>query len=320
MNTIKRIVLKLFSSPLINMRDSYKVIRQLQKVFISPSKRRFHFLDRKIYSADKSHEIPIRIFKPKEQKSNEIILFFHGGGWVLGNIDTYTKDCRRLADESGRIVFSVDYLKAPEHPYPAGFEDCYHVAQLLLNGPEISGIEGIKNIIIAGNSSGGNLAAAVSLRLRDEGQPLPYKQILINPVTYWRHDDSSPFPSIKENGQDYGLTAKKMQEYMEMYEPDTSKRQSSYIAPLLAEDFSNQPETLVISSEFDPLRDEGEVYGHRLEKAGNKVEIMQAKGTIHNYLFGPLDEEIVNSTYKLINDFLEDKLGGSDTVGESSKK
>lgn len=320
MNIIKRSFLKLLSSPLINLKDSYKVIRHLQKLFFSPSPQRFHYLDHQINSADKSHEIPLRIFHPSQQKSNELLLFFHGGGWVLGDINTYTKDCRRLADESGRIVLSVDYLKAPEYPYPAGFEDCYHVARLLLNGPELSGIKGVKNIIIVGNSSGGNLAAAVSLRLRDEGQPLPHKQILINPVTYWRHDDQSPFSSIKENGQDYGLTAKKMQEYMEMYEPDQTKRQTAYIAPLLAKDFSNQPETLIISSEFDPLRDEGEVYGHRLERAGNKVEIMQAKGTVHNYLFAPLDEELIDSTYTLINDFLEDRLGGSEAFGETTNK
>ena len=128
MNTLKRFALKLLSSPTINMHESYKFVRQLQKVFVTPSKSRFQYLDQKIYSADQSHEIPIRIFRPKKLMSSDIILFFHGGGWVLGNIDTYTKDCRRLADQMGRIVLAVDYLKAPENPYPAGFEDCYHVA------------------------------------------------------------------------------------------------------------------------------------------------------------------------------------------------
>lgn len=319
MNTLKRFALKLLSSPSINMQDSYIFVRQLQKVFVSPSKTRFHFLDRKIYSADQSHEIPIRIFRPKKQTSNDLLLFFHGGGWVLGNIDTYTKDCRRMADETGRIVLSVDYLKAPEHPYPAGFDDCYHVAQLLLSRPDLTGIKGARNIIIVGNSAGGNLAAAVSLRLRNEGKPLPYKQILINPVTYWRHDDESPFDSVEENGYDYGLTAKKMQEYMEMYEPNIDERQAKYIAPLMAEDFSNQPDTLIISSEFDPLRDEGEVYGYMLLEAGNKVDIMRAKDTVHNFLFAPLNEDIIDTTYLLIKDYLENRLRGSDIRGESER-
>ena len=217
----------------------------------------------------------------------------------------------------GRIVLAVDYLKAPENPYPAGFEDCYHVAQLLLSRPDLTGIKGARNIIIVGNSAGGNLAAAVSLRLRNEGKPLPSKQILINPVTYWRHDEASPFKSVEENGYDYGLTAKKMQEYMEMYEPDEVKRQNPYIAPLMTEDFSNQPDTLVISSEFDPLRDEGEVYGYMLLEAGNQVEIMRAKDTIHNFLFAPLNEDIIDTTYLLIKDYLENHLRRSDIRGES---
>lgn len=317
MNTLKRFALKLLSSPTINMHESYKFVRQLQKVFVAPSKSRFQYLDQKIYSADQSHEIPIRIFRPKKLMSSDIILFFHGGGWVLGNIDTYTKDCRRLADQMGRIVLAVDYLKAPENPYPAGFEDCYHVAQLLLSRPDLTGIKGARNIIIVGNSAGGNLAAAVSLRLRNEGKPLPSKQILINPVTYWRHDEASPFESVEENGYDYGLTAKKMQEYMEMYEPDEVKRQNPYIAPLMTEDFSNQPDTLVISSEFDPLRDEGEVYGYMLLEAGNQVEIMRAKDTVHNFLFAPLNEDIIDTTYLLIKDFLENHLRRSDIRGES---
>lgn len=317
MNTLKRFALKLLSSPTINMHESYKFVRQLQKVFVTPSKSRFQYLDQKIYSADQSHEIPIRIFRPKKLMSSDIILFFHGGGWVLGNIDTYTKDCRRLADQMGRIVLAVDYLKAPENPYPAGFDDCYHVAQLLLSRPDLTGIKGARNIIIVGNSAGGNLAAAVSLRLRNEGKPLPSKQILINPVTYWRHDEASPFKSVEENGYDYGLTAKKMQEYMEMYEPDEVKRQNPYIAPLMTEDFSNQPDTLVISSEFDPLRDEGEVYGYMLLEAGNQVEIMRAKDTVHNFLFAPLNEDIIDTTYLLIKDYLENHLRRSDIRGES---
>lgn len=317
MNTLKRFALKLLSSPTINMHESYKFVRQLQKVFVTPSKSRFQYLDQEIYSADQSHEIPIRIFRPKKLMSSDIILFFHGGGWVLGNIDTYTKDCRRLADQMGRIVLAVDYLKAPENPYPAGFEDCYHVAQLLLSRPDLTGIKGARNIIIVGNSAGGNLAAAVSLRLRNEGKPLPSKQILINPVTYWRHDEASPFKSVEENGYDYGLTAKKMQEYMEMYEPDEVKRQNPYIAPLMTEDFSNQPDTLVISSEFDPLRDEGEVYGYMLLEAGNQVEIMRAKDTVHNFLFAPLNEDIIDTTYLLIKDYLENHLRRSDIRGES---
>ncbi|XJS11187.1 alpha/beta hydrolase [Aerococcaceae bacterium WGS1372] len=304
MNIFTRIGLKLISSPIINMKESYQFVRQLQKAFVSPSKEKFHFFDRMIQSADRTHEIPVRIFHPKHQRSEEIILFFHGGGWVLGDIDTYTRDCSRLAEETGRVVLSVDYRKAPEHPYPQGFDDCYYIAKLLLANSGYSGNHSSVKLTIMGNSAGANLAAAVSLKLRDQGVPLPAKQILINPVTYWRHDSESPFKSVEENGQDFGLTAKKMQEYMEMYEPDISKRPSPYIAPLLSRDFTHQPNTLIISSEYDPLRDEGEFYGYLLEEAGNEVEMYRINNTVHNFLFSPINDDSIDLTYQLMTDFL----------------
>lgn len=304
MNIIQRIGLKLISSPIINMKESYQFVRQLQKALVTPSKEKFHFSDRLILSADKTHKIPVRIFHPQRQRSEEIILFFHGGGWVLGDIDTYTKDCSRLSEETGRVVLSVDYRKAPEHPYPAGLDDCFYIAKLLLDNKQSASRKAQVDLTIMGNSAGGNLAAAVALRLRDEGIPLPAKQVLINPVTYWCHNDQSPFESIRENGQDYGLTAKKMQEYMEMYEPDEEKRRSAYIAPLLAHDLSSQPDTLIISSEFDPLRDEGEFYGYLLEEAGNHVEMYRANDTVHNFLFSPINTDIIDLTYQLITDYL----------------
>lgn len=317
MNFLKKLALKLLSSPNINMQDSYKRVRKFEEFFLPSPIDRFRFMDRKIYSADKSHEIPIRIFKPKHKRSDDLVLFFHGGGWVLGSNDSYTKDCIKMADETGRTVLSVDYLKAPEHPYPAGFNDCYRVVDLLITQPELTGIKGAKQIILVGNSAGGNLVAAIALRLQKERKQLPQKQILINPVTYWNHDKRSPFKSIEKYGYDYGLTAKKMQEYMDMYEPDETKRFSPYIAPLMADDVAGQPDTLIITSEFDPLRDEGEAYGYLLQEAGNNVRIYRAMDTVHNYLFGPLNEPIVEDTYGLIEAFMDDTLKGSTLDGES---
>ncbi|MGP6139532.1 MULTISPECIES: alpha/beta hydrolase [unclassified Jeotgalibaca] len=316
MNALTKFILKVFSSPKIDMQESYMRVRKFQELAVTPARERYRILDRKIYSEDLSHEIPVRIFHPKEKRSNELLLFFHGGGWVIGSIDSYTRDCIQMADELGRTILAVDYLKAPENPFPAGFDDCYRVADLLINHPELTGITGADDLTIIGNSAGGNLAAAVSLRLRDEGKQLPNKQILINPVTHWNHDERSPFASVEENGYDYGLTAKKMQEYMEMYEPDETKRQSPYIAPLMAGDFSNQPETLIITSEFDPLRDEGEAYGHLLKDAGNDVRIFRANDTVHNYIFGPLTPEIEIKSYHLMEEFLDNRLRGSDTFGK----
>lgn len=308
MNALTKFILKIFSSPRIDMQESYRKVRKIQDLAAKPQRESYRILDRKIYAEDLSHEIPVRMFQPKIKRSNELLLFFHGGGWVIGSIETYTRQCIQLADTLGRTVLAVDYLKAPENPFPAGFEDCYRVADLLISHPELTGISGANELTLIGNSAGGNLAAAVSLRLRDEGKTLPKRQILINPVTYWNHDERSPFASVEENGYDYGLTNKKMQEYMEMYEPDEVKRQSPYIAPLMAEDFSNQPDTLIITSEFDPLRDEGEAYGHLLKDAGNKVKVFRAMDTVHNYIFGPLTSQIEIKTYRLMEDFLDNKL------------
>lgn len=320
MNKLKRLALKLLSSPNINMQESYKRVRKFQELLMTSPIDRFRFMDQKIFSADKTHEIPIRIFQPKKKRSHELLLFIHGGGWVIGSNDTYTKDCIKMADETGRTVLSVDYLKAPEHPFPAGFDDCFRVANLIIQQLKITGIEEADRLTLIGNSAGANLVAAISLRLEHEGKQGPHKQILINPVTYWNHDERSPFGSVEENGYDYGLTAKKMQEYMQMYEPDERKRQSPYIAPLLAEDVSDQPETLIITSEFDPLRDEGEAYGYLLLEAGNQVRIIRAMDTVHNYIFGPISEPIVQKSYELIEDFLEGRLKGSAIDGKAKGK
>lgn len=324
MNPLFKVALKLLSSPKIDMQEDYVWVRKLQDLFAYKPRNTYRVFDRSVYSEDGSHSIPIRVFHPKERTARDLLLFFHGGGWVLGNNDTYTKDCIRMADLTGRTVLSVDYRKAPEHPFPAGFEDCYRVIDIITNNTELTGISDISKINLIGNSAGGNLVAAVCQKLRDEGKALPGKQILINPVTYWDHTEEAPFDSIRVNGHDYGLTSKKMQEYMEMYEPDEELRQSPYISPLMADDFSGLPEALVITSEFDPLRDEGEEYGIQMKEAGTPTRIFQATETVHDFITGASMTDITEKTYQLIKDFLDGNLEGSEPNGEqndaSSKK
>src|SRR5699024_5728929 len=157
-------------------------------------------MDKKIYSQDRSHDIPVRIFFPKEPLNEDALVFFHGGGWVIGDIDTYTSACKNMADLTGRMVYSVDYRLAPEFPFPYGLEDCYRVAETLMTHLELSGLMNASQITLIGDSAGGNLAAAVSLLLRDRGKAVPTKQILLYPVTYWDHTKNSPFKSIRTNG------------------------------------------------------------------------------------------------------------------------
>ena len=140
---------------------------------------------------------------------------------------------------------------------------------------------------------------------RDRGEFLPARQILIYPSTGNDHSEGSPFPSVRENGSGYLLTSKRVRDYMELYCPSARDMKNPYVAPLLAEDFSNQPDTLIITAEYCPLRDEGEAYGDKLREAGNRVEIFRMPDALHGYFSLPVRFTQVRRTYELINKFLE---------------
>lgn len=303
MNRLMKKVYKLFSSPNINMKKDYHLARKIQRFMAPSSSERYDTLDFLMPSKNFTHQIPGRVFHPKKFKGGAI-LYFHGGGWVIGNIDSYTPTCMNLANETGRLVLSIDYRLAPEFPFPEGFNDCYHVTRLAMEHEVIREQCG-SDVILMGDSAGANLAAAVSLKLRDKGLPLPDKQILIYPSTYWDHSIHSPFESIRENGKSYGLTSERIQQYMDMYVPNAEDRKNPYVSPLMAENFSAQPMTLVISAEYDPLRDEGEAYGRKLEEAGNKVRIVRIPDAVHGFFTYPMIAKSVQETYRALRGFLE---------------
>lgn len=304
MNPFFKLILKLMSSPKIDIQEDYQSIRKFQQIFYAKPKRSYRILDEQIYSEDRSHKIDVRVFMPKKKKHEEPVLFIHGGGWVIGDIDSYTRACMNLADALGRVVYSVDYRLAPEYPYPAGLEDCFRAAEILLEQLEFTGPEDTSKWIIMGDSAGGNLAAVVSILLREKGLKQPYKQILLYPVTYWDHTEASPFESIRRNGHDYGLTIDKIQSYMELYVPDESERKNYKVAPLMAEDLSNQPETLVITAEYDPLCDEGEAYASALFKSGNKVRLHRVENAVHGFITYPKFATPLDESFRIMNDFL----------------
>ena len=161
-----------------------------------------------------------------------------------------------------------------------------------------------------GDSAGGNLAAAVSLMLRDNKDFVPRKQILIYPATYNDHSDKSPYRSVSENGEDYILTAQRVRDYMDLYMRDEKDIMNPYFAPLLADDLTNQPDTLIITSELDPLRDEGEAYGEALRKAGNRVFIYRMMETIHGFFSLNPAIKPVKKAYKIINAFIKEEENG----------
>ena len=266
-------------------------------------------LDTKVYNGD--YEVPVRLYFPNEEAMKTetcqglaypILLFFHGGGWVTDSVENYDRVCSRMAQDTGHIVISVEYRLAPEHRFPIGLEDCYAAARTLYMDLLR---EDQDKITIMGDSAGGNLAAAVCLLARDRGEFMPKRQILIYPATYNDYTENSPFVSVKENGSDYLLTAGKMQDYIDLYARNEEDKMNPYFAPYIAEDVSNQPDTLILTCEFDPLRDEGEAYGERLKEAGNHVEIHRIKDALHGYFALGIKQLHVQESFTYINEFLK---------------
>jgi acetyl esterase len=220
-------------------------------------------------------EIPVRIYTPEGSGPFPVLVFFHGGGFVIGDLDTHDGACRELCNGATAVVVAVDYRLAPEHPYPAAPEDCFAALQWVhANAASINGDP--DRLAVAGDSAGGNLAAVISLMARDNGGPALRAQILVYPAT----DLTMSHPSIDENGEGYLLTKESMEWFMGHYRPDVADQKAS---PMAAADLSGLPPALVITGEFDPLRDEGEAYAERLRAAGVPVVQTRYDGMIHGF-------------------------------------
>lgn len=257
--------------------------------------------DKKILSGDR--EIALRLYPAPRGCHGKMILFFHGGGWVTESVDTYNSLCKSLAKYFKCKVASVDYRLAPEFPFPMGFDDCYEVAKLVYNEPQLFDAKH-GEIVMMGDSAGGNLAAAVALKARDTGDFKIPTQVLIYPAVFNNHTPSSPFKSVTENGTDYLLTAKAVRDYMELYKGKDEDYNNPYFAPLLTKDFTDLPNTLVITAELDPLRDEGEEYAKRLKLGGNTVELFRMKDSLHGFFSMGLTFMHVRRAYEIIENFL----------------
>ncbi len=271
-------------------------------------------LDGEVYNGD--HKIPLRLYFPSIEAQREaeergirgpVILFFHGGGWVTESVETYDRVCAQMAQSAGHTVVSVEYRLAPEHRFPVGFEDCYEAARALYRNALITGLNP-DEITIMGDSAGGNLAAAVCLRARDTGDFQVKRQVLIYPALNNCYTEASPYPSVRENGEGYLLTAKKMEDYLNLYESRPEDRENPYFAPLLAENLEHMPRTLILTAQYDPLRDEGEAYGERLCAAGNEVEVRRIESALHGYFALGIKLLHVQESFACINQFLEMRI------------
>lgn len=274
---------------------------------IDPLKKFYDTIDEKIYNG--VYQVPVRIYRYKKWmtfKNTPVILFLHGGGWVTESVETYNRVCKNLACKTEQLVVSVDYRLAPECRFPTALEDCYAVARELFVNKSLN--INSENITLAGDSAGGNLAAALSLLARDRGEFIPKRQILVYPCVNCDFSDETIYPSIIENGSDYLLTRKNLVDYVEMYKGCDEDLKNPYFAPILAKDFSNQPKTLIVTAEFDPLRDEGEAYGVKLREAGNEVEIHRIPDALHGFFALSTRNLHVKQLYKYINGFLNEGM------------
>ena len=218
-------------------------------------------------------EIGARRYEPDDAAGT--ILWIHGGGWVICDLDTHDAVCRLLATASACRVIAVDYRRAPEHPFPAPLEDCWDA---LLAVAEANGDE---PMVIAGDSAGGNMAAACTLRARDRGGPELVAQLLVCPVV--DHDMTTVSYRERGSGAELFLTAKEMEWFWNHYVPDPAARSVPDASPLRAEDLSDLPPAIVITAEYDPLRDEGIAYAERLRTAGVRVTHRHHDDQFHDF-------------------------------------
>jgi acetyl esterase len=223
-------------------------------------------------------EIPVRVYTPAGSGPFAALVWFHGGGWVLGDIPGADVTCRELANAAGCVVVSVDYRLAPESEFPAAADDCYAATRWVADHATSLGIDP-KRLAIGGDSAGGNLAAVTALRARDQGGPALAFQLLVYPAT----DAACDTPSYHDNADGYLLTKDSMAWFWDHYLRNDADRANPHASPLRAESLEGLPPALVITAEFDPLRDEGEAYGKRLRQAGVPVAISRYDGTIHGF-------------------------------------
>ena len=227
-------------------------------------------------------EIPVRIYNPAPGKTLPLVIYLHGGGWVMGSIAVVDRPCRELANAAECMVAAVGYRLSPETKFPGPVEDCYAATRWLVEHADEVGFDR-GQVGISGDSAGGNLAAAVTLMARDRGGPHISYQLLLYPVTAPEHE--SPHQSYVDNGEGYMVTRGDMRWFWEHYVTSIEQARDPYASPLLADDLTGLPPGMVITAEFDPLRDEGIAYAERLQNAGVDIELKVFPGAIHGFFW-----------------------------------
>ena len=251
---------------------------------LTPTEARALYSAGQVPSTEVVHEIrdvqagliPCRLYRPSANTDLGLLVFFHGGGWVIGDLNSHDGVCRSLANKSGHAVLSVDYRLAPEHKFPAAFDDCVAAVKWAFENAKSLGIDNSR-MAVGGDSAGGNLAAAVALA---EVVPLKF-QMLIYPAVDMRMES----PSINENANAPILTKAVMSWFVAHYMSSDADSANINASPMLASDeqLKKMPPAMVITAQFDPLRDEGEAYGKRLVENGVSATITRYNGAFHGF-------------------------------------
>ena len=222
-------------------------------------------------------DLPIRIYRPTNNPTAPAIVYFHGGGWVLNFLDIYDASLTTLANRTGATVISVNYQKAPEHPFPIPFDDCYATLEWVLANSEVLRINR-QSVAVAGDSAGGNLASAVALKARDQKIELAY-QLLIYPC----NERNFETPSYIKNATGYGLSTQAMQWFWDQYLQGDSHDQNPYAIPARADSLKDVAPAIIVTAEYDPLLSDSEQYVELLKASGVDVRYREFKGMIHGF-------------------------------------
>lgn len=283
---------KIYDMPLDQARRSVTNISKRADFFIDYKAIPMHeVFDHTIQG--RNGDIPIRIYRPTDQRGLPVIMFFHGGGFVLNDLDSHDKICRRIARDSTAIVIAVDYRLAPEHKFPKGVHDAYDATVWAKEHPDIH--QGnVDKLIVMGDSAGGNLATVVCQIARDQKGPDIAHQVLIYPCT----DGRLQTPSIEQYKDGYLLTKQIMSWFLDHYKKEEADIYHSFMSPILSEDLSNLPPAFILTAEYDPLRDEGRQYADLLKNAGNEVIHKDYGGMIHGFIGMPRLSKKVLAAYE----------------------